>query len=378
MDCPNGAASRSTEPISSPRKTRRCKKRRARQIGGLALVQRVSADFLPRHHLLQVQPLELLVKIVDKGQAADAVGHPAKPRADIDFVDGLAEVGGVGPRIALAATSNQSVENVVQHRRSAATQAGEHQCVLRRADRIGRRKVFAALAGLLDDLDHVIDDDLDLAVIDRPALETHFVVTRRAVARAVARQLRDAEVGIGGQRDAERARGNRRVRLGIVLVQKDVESTANDHRLLGIEPQRRERLPDGLPHEAFAGQRTVGDQGAGIDSGTHSGAKKGHFTAQGVVGPLGARHLEQRVPRFVPVSVPGRLGQQAVKLAGHGDLVQVAAAVMRRGLGNSRICRRGVRLRQRLRALDGVMGKVDEDGLAPTCLAACIATNSGE
>ena len=90
------------------------------------------------------------------------------------------------------------------------------------------------------------------------------------------------------------------MRVGIVLVQKDMESAANDHRLLGIEPQRRERLPDGLPHEAFAGQRAVGDQGAGIDSGTDSGAKEGHFAAERFVGPLGARRLEQRSPTFRP------------------------------------------------------------------------------
>ena len=117
MDWPKGAASRCDRADFQPQENQAVQKRRAAPIGGLALVERVGADFFPRHHLFQLQPLELLVEIVDDRQAADAVGHPAQPRADVDFVDGLQEMGGVGPRVALAAASNQGVEDVVQDRR---------------------------------------------------------------------------------------------------------------------------------------------------------------------------------------------------------------------------------------------------------------------
>ncbi len=163
------------------------------------------------------------------------------------------------------------------------------------------------------------------------------------------------------------------MRLGIVPIQKDMKSAANDHCVLRLDVECFQCLADGLPHEALAGQRAVGDQGSGIDRAADRGAKKGHVAAQPFVDSPGMRRLEEGIPRFVPASVSGRLGQQPVELACHGNLMEIAAAPLRHGLdrwrglagrgGVGRGRRRGRRNRQGLGALDGVMRKVDEDGL---------------
>src|SRR5688572_14944986 len=94
-----------------------------------------------------------------------------------------------------------------------------------------------------------------------------------------------------------------------------------------------ERFANCLPHEAFAGQRAVVNERSGSHGGADCRAEEGDFAPVPFEGAFGSWRFEKSIPRLVPASVSGRLGEQAIEFATRGDLGQVTTAMLRRCFG---------------------------------------------
>ena len=128
--------------------------------------------------LLEIKLLDLLIEIVDDWQPADA-GRSPGPVGVPMLTSSIAseQMGGVGPGFPLQQQVIRALRMLSELASAGLVQASEHQrgAGVRRSRR--PPKALPVLASFFDDLDHAVDDHLDL-FRGRLALEAHFVVPR--------------------------------------------------------------------------------------------------------------------------------------------------------------------------------------------------------